>query len=273
MVRSGTWTAAGAEAAGAATPRASHSDRSRWYFSRLSGSRTGPGSGRDRPGGRPRDPSGGHHDTAVGPESGIGTTFESFRAALPTAGRYTQTVFSFRVMNRVADGFRTRDPQIHNLLAALPRNRRSYWRNASYSGVPLFQGDPSRFKKHRILALPGCQNITRHYPTARPPRRLAAVLIWGPSRAVESTIGGPGLLAPEVIADGALGDPEGACDLDVGLSLLMQDLERHEFLRTELVRHGRAFCGNREPIPAAEPGSGRMARIRTSDHHVKLRVP
>ena len=41
---------------------------------------------------------------------------EDFRAALPTAGRYTQLVFGEGLEIRVGDGIRTRDIQIHNLV-------------------------------------------------------------------------------------------------------------------------------------------------------------
>lgn len=41
---------------------------------------------------------------------------QDFQAAPPTAGGHTQDMFGKRVAKRVADGIRTRDPQIHNLV-------------------------------------------------------------------------------------------------------------------------------------------------------------
>jgi hypothetical protein len=63
--------------------------------------------------------------------------------------------------------------------------------------------------------------------------------------AVGGSFGG----AAEVVADGALGDAEGAGDLRVGLALLVEGDEGHEFLRTELARHGGALPGDRFGSP------------------------
>jgi hypothetical protein len=50
-------------------------------------------------------------------------------------------------------------------------------------------------------------------------------------------------LPAHVVADGALGDAEGLGNLGVGLPLVFEDLECHDFLRGELGAHRLALLG------------------------------
>jgi hypothetical protein len=65
----------------------------------------------------------------------------------------------------------------------------------------------------------------------------------GPVGLAASAVGDARGGAAEVVADGALGDAESPRDLVVGLALLAERGEGHEFLRTELARHGHALPG------------------------------
>ena len=60
----------------------------------------------------------GGHDATLGEawEVVVLPPRKDLRAALPTVGRYAQLAFGEGLVFRVADGIRTRDPQIHNLV-------------------------------------------------------------------------------------------------------------------------------------------------------------